>query len=233
MDRKKFLKKGLIGFGAILAIPTVVSSCSKQDDAEPNTGNTNSNCAISPTETVGPFPIVTPTQLVRSSIISDRQGVALLFRITINDQSNDCNPMAGVLVDVWQCDKDGNYSQYGGNQSQATDYRNQSFLRGRQTTNENGQVSFLSIFPGWYPGRAPHIHVQVLSANGASLLVTQIAFPVSAYTAVYATNGYNGTPDRSNTQDSIFANSLSANMADSCTGNVTDGYTLLKTITVA
>jgi len=229
MDRKKFLKKGLMGFGAFVAIPTVLSSCSKDDEEITD----NSDCAISPTETVGPFPILTPTQLVRSSIIGDRPGVALLFTITINDQSTGCTPLAGVLVDVWQCDKDGNYSQYGGNQLQPTDYRNQNFLRGRQITNASGQVSFLSIFPGWYPGRAPHIHVEVLTASGTSLLVTQIAFPVAAFTEVYATSGYNGSPNTSNTQDSIFADSLSENMADSCTGNVTDGYVLLKTITVA
>jgi protocatechuate 3,4-dioxygenase beta subunit len=131
-----------------------------------------------------------------------------------------------------QCDKDGNYSQYGGNQLQSTNYRNENFLRGRQTTDSNGKVSFISIFPGWYPGRAPHVHVEVLDTNGISLLITQIAFPISAYTAVYATTGYNGAPDRSNTQDSLFSDSLNGNMADSVSGNITDGYNLTKTITV-
>ncbi|MNG07147.1 Chlorocatechol 1,2-dioxygenase [compost metagenome] len=146
--------------------------------------------------------------------------------LTIEDQSNGCTPLANVLVDVWQCDKDGLYSQYN-TQTSA------NYLRGRQTTNQNGQVSFISIFPGWYPGRAPHIHVEILTTEGRSLLVTQIAFPVSTYTSVYATDDYNGAPDTSNTQDSIFSNSLSGNMADSVTGNNIDGYTLLKKITVA
>jgi len=236
MDRKKFLKDGFLGLGAIVALPMVVTSCSQDDDPDTSTtGNndTNSNCAVSPTETIGPFPILTPAQYVRASIIGDRSGVALLMTLTIQDQSNGCTPLAGVFVDVWQCDKDGNYSQYGGNQLQLADYTAQNFLRGRQTTNANGQVSFISIFPGWYPGRAPHVHVEVRTTGGASLLVTQIAFPVATYSAVYATAGYNGTPDRSNTQDSIFSDSLSQNMADNVTGNVTDGYTLLKTITVS
>lgn len=76
-------------------------------------------------------------------------------------------------------------------------------------------------------------HVEVLTAGGNSLLVTQIAFPVAAYSAVYASSGYNGAPDRSNTKDSIFSDSLARNMADSLTGNNSDGYTLSKIITVS
>lgn len=238
MDRKKFLTDSFRSLGTIIALPTAIAACSDDDNTEPSTpanggGNNTGDCVVSPSETIGPFPIRTPAQYVRASIIGDRAGVPLLMTLTIQDQSNGCAPLADVLVDVWQCDKDGNYSQYGGNQLQATNYSNQNFLRGRQTTDAKGQVSFISIFPGWYPGRAPHIHVEVLTASGTSLLVTQIAFPVSVYTDVYATNGYNGAPDRSNTQDSIFSNSLNSNMADSITGNTVDGYTLLKTITVA
>ncbi|SHI02813.1 Dioxygenase [Chryseolinea serpens] len=237
MDRKKFLTNGFLGLGAIAALPTAITSCSGDDKVDTATpanggGNNSSDCVISPTETVGPFPIRTPAQYVRASIFGDRTGIPLLMTLTIQDQSSDCSPLAGVLVDIWQCDKDGNYSQYGGNQLQTANYNNQNFLRGRQTTDANGQVSFISIFPGWYPGRAPHIHVEVLTTSGTSLLVTQIAFPISVYSAVYATNGYNGAPDRSNAQDSIFSDSLSRNMADSVTGNIVDGYTLFKTITV-
>ena len=229
MERKKFLKNGLLGLSAIVALPMAVTSCKKNEDDPANPGS----CAVSPSETIGPFLIQTPAQLVRASIIGNRAGVALLMNLTIQDRSNGCTPLEGVFVDVWQCDRDGDYSQYGGSPLQQTDYRNETFLRGRQTTNANGQVSFISIFPGWYPGRAPHIHVQILSSSGSSLLVTQIAFPVDVYTAVYASAGYHGAPDTSNTRDYIFADSLNANMADAVTGNITDGYTLLKTITVA
>ena len=230
MDRKKFLKNGVIGLGSIIAIPTVISSCSKDDNTDLTTSG---SCTISPTETKGPFPILTPTQLVRASIIGNRTGVALLMTLTIQDQSNGCTPLAGVLVDVWHCDKDGNYSQYGGTSMQTTNYTNETFLRGRQTTDSSGKVSFLSIFPGWYSGRAPHIHLEVLTSSGTSLLVSQIAFPKNICDTVYATNGYNGTADQLNETDNVFADSLSLNMADSLTGNVTDGYTLLKTITVS
>lgn len=230
MNRKKFLKNGLLGLGTIVALPTAITSCSNDDDG---TSGTTGDCAVSPTETVGPFPIITPAQLAQENIIGNRTGVALLMNITVQSQNDNCNPLPGVFVDVWQCDADGNYSEYGGDFLQQTDYTDENFLRGRQTTDANGRVSFLSIFPGWYPGRAPHIHVEILDANENSLLVTQIAFPVSTYTEVYNTTDYNGAPDTSNTQDTIFNNSLDQNMVDTITGNTTDGYTLIKTIVVA
>lgn len=233
MDKRKFLKSGFLGLGAFAVMPSVVASCSNDESERDETVITPDECELSPVETVGPFPIKTPAQLAQANIIGDRTGVPLLMKITVQDQSNGCLPLAGVFVDVWQCDKDGNYSQYGGNQLQSTNYTNQNFLRGRQTTDANGEVTFISIFPGWYPGRAPHIHVEVLTAGGASLMVTQIAFPVATYSSVYGVSGYNGAPDRSNTQDSIFSDSLSQNMTDSVTGNNNDGYTISKVITVA
>ena len=231
MDRKDFIKKGLLGMTTIVGLPTVIASNSKDDDASPNT-NTGGDCELSPRETRGPFPIKTPADLVRENIISDRAGVALLITLTIEDQSNNCSPLAGVFVDLWHCDAEGNYSEYGGIGMQAINYTNKDFLRGRQSTNRNGQVSFISIFPGWYPGRAPHLHVEVLSASGKSIRVTQIAFPKSVCDIVYATAGYKGTADTLNARDNVFSDSLDGNMADSITGNATDGYTLLKTIMV-
>lgn len=230
MDRKKFLKNGLFGLGTIVALPTVITACTKDDESTPNT--TTGDCALSPSETAGPFPIKTPSQLVQENIIGNRTGVALLITLTIQDQSDDCNPLSGVLVDLWHCDAEGNYSQYGGTQMQQTDYTNENFLRGRQTTDANGQVSFISVFPGWYRGRAPHIHLEILDSKENSIRVTQIAFPKDICDTVYATTGYNGEADTLNATDNVFSNSIDGNMLDSLTGNTTDGYTLLKTIVV-
>lgn len=150
MDRKKFLTDSFRSLGTIIALPTAITACSDDDGTEPSTlanggGDNTGDRLVSPAETVGPFPIRTPAQYVRASIIGDRTGVPLLMTLTIQDQSNGCTPLADVLVDVWQCDKEGNYSQYGGNQLQASNYSNQNFLRGRQTTDANEQVLFISI----------------------------------------------------------------------------------------
>ncbi|PHN06842.1 dioxygenase family protein [Flavilitoribacter nigricans] len=233
MQRKEFLRRGLAGIGTIVALPTVVSSCTKEEGAVPNTdtGTGDGSCDLSPSETKGPFPIKTPADLVRANIIADRDGIALLVTLTVQDQNDDCATMAGVYVDIWHCDSDGNYSEYGGTGMQSTNYTNQHFLRGRQMTDANGQVSFISIYPGWYRGRAPHIHVEVLDANLSSLLVTQIAFPEDVSQTVYATEDYNGIYDTSNASDNVFADSLDGNMGQ-ISGNTSDGYTLTHTIVV-
>lgn len=227
MNRKKFLKKGILGIGSVIAIPTMISSCKKDDDTiiDPTA------CATSPSETAGPFPIKTPADWVRANVVGDRTGVPLMLNITIQNTNNDCAALAGVFVDIWQCDAGGNYSEYSGQLD--GNFTSEHFLRGRQTTDANGNASFISIYPGWYPGRAPHIHIEVLNSNGNSLLVSQIAFPEDTSNTVYATNGYNGNFDTANASDGEFEDSLAANIADSVTGNTTDGYTLNKIIKVA
>ena len=234
MDRKKFIRNSILGIASLATATKILESCSKSDNDDDGTDTSaDGSCNVSPSETKGPFPIKTPSQLVLENIKSDRIGVALLINLTIENQSKDCAPLEGVLVDVWHCDKDGNYSEYGGTSMQQTDYTSVHFLRGRQTSDANGEVSFISIFPGWYQGRAPHVHVEVLSASGSSLLVTQIAFPENVASEVYSSTNYasHGQADTSNTSDNVFSDSLSDELA-TLTGNLTDGYTLSKTITV-
>ncbi|KAF2082925.1 dioxygenase family protein [Flavobacterium sharifuzzamanii] len=234
MDRKKFIRNGILGIASLATASKFLESCSKSDNDDTDTSNSgDGSCTVSPSETKGPFPIKTPSQLVLENIKSDRVGIALLINLKIENKNNNCEPLSGVLVDVWHCDKDGNYSEYGGTQMQQTDYTSVHFLRGRQTSNTNGEVSFISIYPGWYQGRAPHVHVEILSSTGTSLLVTQIAFPETISSQVYASTNYvaHGQADTANTKDNVFADSLSEELA-TITGNLTDGYTLTKTITV-
>lgn len=228
MDRKKFLTGGIVGVSSLLAAPSLLSSCSKDDNNEPVIDP--NSCAVSPTETDGPFPNKTPAQLVMENIVGNRSGIPLLINITVQNVLKNCEPLAGVFVDIWHCDAKGNYSQYGGQLD--GNFTNENFLRGRQLTNANGVASFVSIYPGWYPGRAPHLHLEILNRDQKSLLITQTAFPESISNTVYATSGYNGRFDTSNAADGEFRNSLNRNMADSVTGNTTDGYTLNETIKV-
>jgi protocatechuate 3,4-dioxygenase beta subunit len=231
MDRKKFIRNGILGIASLAGAAKVLESCSKNDNDD--NSSDDGSCSVSPSETKGPFPIKTPSQLVLENIKSDRVGIALLINLTIENKNNNCSPLEGVLVDVWHCDKDGNYSEYGGTSMQQTNYTTVHFLRGRQTTNSKGEVSFISIYPGWYQGRAPHVHVEVSSSSGSSLLVTQIAFPENVSSGVYSSTNYaaHGQADTSNTSDNVFSDSLSDEIA-AMTGNLTDGYTLSKTITV-
>lgn len=223
MKRKDFIRGGIVGLSAITAAPLLITSCGKDE----NENNDPNACAQSPEETAGPFPIKTPAQLVRENIIGNRTGVALMFNIIVQNVNNNCAPLEGVLVDVWHCDAKGNYSEYSGQLD--GDFTSENFLRGRQTTGSDGNASFISIFPGWYPGRTPHIHLEVKNASGSSLLISQISWDENISKTVYATAGYNGDADTTNANDGIVSN---ANLADSLTGNPTDGYILTKTIKV-
>ena len=221
MNRKNFLKNGMLGLGTIIAVPTMISSCNDED-------NDPDACAESPIETAGPFPIKTPADWVRENIVGDRTGIPLLMSFIIQNVDDNCNPLEGALVDVWQCDAKGNYSEYDGQLDGS--FTNQHFLRGRQTTDAQGTASFISVYPGWYPGRTPHIHLEVKDSSGSSLLITQVSFLDDISNIVYQTSDYKGEADTNNNNDGIVS---AANLADSLTGNTTDGYTLSKVIKVS
>jgi protocatechuate 3,4-dioxygenase beta subunit len=226
MERKEFLKR--LGMSSLI-VP-LLQACSSDDDETTNVGD----CTSTSSETAGPFPTKDPSSLELVDIRSDRTGVPFTMKIIIQNKNNDCAPLADAIVDIWHCDKDGYYSEYGGTTLQTVNFTSVHFLRGRQTTDSNGLVGFTSIFPGWYPSRAPHIHVHIYNASGTSLLVTQIAFPADVTDTVYTTAAQyytKGEQDTSNTADSIFSNSI-ANELATVTGNVTDGYVLTHTIVV-
>jgi protocatechuate 3,4-dioxygenase beta subunit len=230
MERKEFLKR--LGM-TTLAIP-ILAACGNDDPSE-ETGA----CSLTNSETAGPFPTKDPSSLQMVDIRSDRTGVNMTVEITIQDRSADCAALEGAIVDIWHCDKDGYYSEYGGTGMQSEDFTAVHFLRGRQVTNSEGKVGFTTIFPGWYTGRATHIHVHIYNAAGASLLVTQIAFPegsnsavalVNAATAKGYTKGMSGYT--SNSSDNIFSDGVSNELA-SVEGSVDAGYKLTHTIVVS
>jgi|SRR5438874_3308964 len=244
--RKKFLKNLFIG---ATSVPLLIEACKKTDVVSVTTNsssgsgsNTSGTCTIAPTETAGPFPTVTPSTLTRSDIRDDRTGVAFTVTINVRNTNNSCAALAGVIVDIWHCDKDGYYSEYGGSGMQSINYTAVHFLRGRQVTDTNGQVTFTSIFPGWYSGRATHIHVHVFDSAGNSLMITQISFPEGSASAVATVNGSGGvaygyTKGMSsytyNASDNVFADDTSEIEVATVTGSLSNGYLLTKTINVA
>lgn len=233
MERKKFLSQSLTALGIAFVAP-ISKSCRKTDVTADTDKTGSGSCAATPTETEGPFPTKSPSSLMQSDIVGDRTGVALTVKIYITDRNNGCAALANAIVDIWQCDAAGNYSEYGGTGMQSTNYASVHWLRGRQTTDSNGLVTFNSIFPGWYSGRAPHIHVHIYSTSGISLLVTQIAFPTDICNTVYTSASpykSRGTQDTQNANDNVFSDSLSSELA-TVTGSVSAGYTLTHTINV-
>jgi protocatechuate 3,4-dioxygenase beta subunit len=195
------------------------------------TGGTNATgaCAVTPTETIGPYPSL--TNFIRSDIREGKSGLPLTLVITVVNANNSCSPVANAAVDIWQCDAQGQYSEYAQPGYNGT---GQTFLRGIQTTDASGRVTFTTVFPGWYQGRATHIHVEV-KIGGAVVKVTQIAFEESLIAAVYATGVYasKGRNPTSNAGDMVFADSLSSELATITGGDTTNGYSAAFTVGIS
>ncbi len=232
MKRTEFLRRSFRTLGAVTVIP-VFGGCKSNEEIDPEGGSGGGACILTEPETAGPFPTQNPASLVLEDITSDRTGTVLTVRIIIQNKNNDCEPLANAVVDIWHCDADGNYSQYGNTGMQRTDYTKVNFLRGRQTTNSEGVAGFKSIYPGWYSGRAPHIHVHVYNSSGKSLLITQVAFPEAISAVVYAQGvyAYKGQADTSIARDNVFGDGVSTEMA-TVTGSVSKGYELTHAIVV-
>lgn len=96
-----------------------------------------------------------------------------------------------------------------------------------------GEVVFTTIYPGWYAGRATHIHVEV-AVGGRSVKVTQIAFTESVNAAVYASGAYaaRGRNPIANASDGIFADSLASELVTP-TGDPASGYSVAFQVAVA
>ena len=208
----------LSGAGAALALgcgnDTPTSPTSTASTTAP-TAVANAACVVTPAETAGPFPSL--TDLVRSDIREGKEGIPLMLTVRVVNAGNGCAAVAGAQVEIWQCDAGGNYSQYG---SQV----GQTYLRGIQTANVAGDVTFTTMYPGWYQGRATHIHIEV-SVNGRSAKVTQIAFPETVNATVYRSGVYasRGNNPISNASDQIFSDSLSNELVTP-TGDPSGGY---------
>ena len=166
----------------------------------------------------------------RRDITEGKSGLPLTLTIGVVNVKTSCSPVSGANVEVWQCDAAGHYSEYS---QPGYDGTGQTFLRGVQTTDGNGNVTFRTIYPGWYMGRATHIHVEVF-ANGAAVKTTQIAFPEDVSSAVYRTGVYasHGQSSTTNARDNVFSDGTDGEMA-TLTGDTTSGYTAALTIGVS
>lgn len=132
------------------------------------------HCVLTPQSIEGPFYL--DPKLVRADITDGRAGVPLRLRLRVVE-AGPCTPIAGARVDVWHCDAKGLYSGYPGQgDARSLDTSGKTFLRGTQMTDAAGWVGFETIYPGWYVGRATHIHVRTI-LDARTVLIGQIYFP--------------------------------------------------------
>ena len=168
------------------------------------------SCVVVPELTEGPYYV--NENLDRSDIRIDTsdgsvsEGAVLTMDWVISQvDGNACIPLEGVLVDVWHCDALGNYSDVGSEQGH-------DYLRGYQHTDANGKATITTIYPGWYQGRAVHIHFKIRTdAAAASGLefTSQLFFDESLSDRVFAQAPYagKGRRDTMNASDGIFRES--------------------------
>ena len=170
------------------------------------------SCIVRPELTEGPFFV--DEKLNRSDIRVDPSdnstvaGIPLVLTINVASiATNACNALAGAVVDVWQCDAAGRYSDV---QDQGADTRGKQFLRGSQVTDPSGKATFTTIYPGWYPGRATHIHFKIRrSTSGKTAEFTsQFFFDEAISDEVFAKAPYLKPGNRTkNATDGIFRGS--------------------------
>lgn len=128
---------------------------------------------LTPQVTQGPYWF--DPKLFRADITEGRTGVPV--RVALSVLGQDGAPLKGARVDIWHCDASGVYSGYAGQgDDQQTATVGQTWLRGAQITDAAGHVAFQSIWPGWYEGRTPHIHIKVF-LDARTALTAQLFVP--------------------------------------------------------
>ncbi|HNL07162.1 MAG: hypothetical protein JNM36_16500 [Chitinophagales bacterium] len=187
MKRVEFLRHaGLLGLSAIFHKPLLQAASGLRFSQKLFLPT----CIVVPEETAGPYPLNLSGNMAyyRQNIAEDRQGSPLHFQMTIVNINDNCNPIVGARVDAWHCDKDGYYSGYTTNAHLGQqNHIGETFCRGIQITDANGQVNFTTIFPGWYPGRTAHIHFRVY-LGGHLEATSQFTFPVDIKNQLYTSN---------------------------------------------
>ncbi|KAF8447015.1 Intradiol ring-cleavage dioxygenase, partial [Terfezia claveryi] len=170
----------------------------------------NPTCVLAPELTIGPY--YASNQLIRNDMREDIDGVELLLALEIIDV-NTCKVVPNVMIDFWHCSNIGKYSAFS-NEGTA----GETFNRGLQATGSDGIATITTIFPGWYTGRATHIHIAAhingtISSNGdfysggVNPHIGQLFFPENTLKEIQSNSHYttNSNTRTLNTEDSIYS----------------------------
>ncbi|MEI7059091.1 intradiol ring-cleavage dioxygenase [Nocardioides sp. CCNWLW239] len=228
------------GVGAAALAACGAGSSSSSGSSGGAAASTTSDGEI-PQETNGPYPadgtngtnVLTESGIVRSDITSSLdggttvEGVPLEFTFTVTDMADDDVPFEGVAVYLWQCDALGRYSMY------SEGVEDETYLRGVQVADAEGQVTFKTIVPGCYDGRWTHLHFEVYpdaesATSGENAIATsQVAFPEKMLTKVYENDAYTGSAENlakvSLESDNVFSDGYDLEMG-TFTGSTSAGY---------
>ena len=191
-------------------------------------------CILTPQSEDGPFYL--DPKLVRADVTEGKPGVPLSLRLRVIEAGR-CTALSNARVDIWQCDARGVYSAFPGQgERHNIDMTSKTFLRGTQMTNGAGWAEFATIYPGWYPGRATHIHFKVF-ADDKTVLTGQTYFPDALNEFIYGNVGeYTGRPRQRatlNVNDYVVRKSDPSRLAFCAVKEQRDRYVASLTIAVA
>ena len=213
LPRVRYLsRREMLGLTGSAAVAVTLVGCSSTSEQSGQSGSSEEasapTCVAKPQQTEGPYFV--DERLDRSDIRVDptdssiKEGVplALAFNVSQLDSESSCTPLAGAVVDVWHCDALGQYSDVESNVGR-------QFLRGYQVTDEDGSAQFQTIYPGWYRGRAVHIHYKIRTDPDSEQgyeFTSQLYFDDALTDEVYSQEPYaqRGEPDLRNDDDGIF-----------------------------
>jgi len=202
---------GMMGCGSGTSGSTTMPTPTPTPTPAP-TVNTSSSCSVKPALTEGPYFV--DERLNRSDIrVDPADGVVkagALLNLTVNVSRisfGTCTPLSGAFIDLWHCDALGVYSDVSDMGSNAI---GKKFLRGYQVTDSAGAVQFTTIYPGWYSGRAVHIHFKIrnaLTSSSSVQFTSQWFFDESLTDIVHAQAPYSSKGRRNtlNQNDGIYS----------------------------
>jgi protocatechuate 3,4-dioxygenase beta subunit len=161
------------------------------------------SCALTRAMILGPCYAAT---LERQDISEGAVGVPMRVSLLVV-REDGCTPVAGATVDVWHTNASGVYSTYQPGTTcnpGSEDETAWKFCRGVQTTDANGRVDFDSVVPGWYKGRAVHLHFTVRE-NGVEYVTSQFFFDDALLDDIEQQVDYKarGLRDTRNSQDGV------------------------------
>ena len=195
-------RESLLRFAGVAAVVGAGGAWKLVDSAESGTDAVSRGlvkCVLTPELTEGPFYV--SGEALRRDITEGKPGTPLLLDLKVLN-ARTCSVIRNATVEIWHCDAGGVYS------AAVASNPGTNFLRGGQRTRANGVAQIRTIYPGWYSGRAVHIHVKV-HVKGRVVHTGQLFFPAAVTQAVYKSAPYSthGTsPDTTNAQDAIYRN---------------------------
>ena len=186
--RRGFL--GLVSAGSAVLLPGRQALAAA--DAGAAAVGTDDACILTPQSEEGPYYL--DPKLVRTDITEGKPGVPLTLRLRLIE-AGSCTPIPGARVDIWHCDARGFYSAFRDQGDRHNiDQTGKSFLRGSQFADPAGVAAFKTIYPGWYDGRATHIHFKVF-LDDKTVLTGQTFFPEALNEFIYGNvPDYTGRP---------------------------------------